>query len=131
MNHLIAQELALYLGCDVCMYADSLGILQEVKVDKVAVVNKASGRSDLLLISEVKPILRRMSSMTEKECRALCKLEGWGWDLGNMVVSDDGIHFQDKVFRKITPESFRYLLSLHFDLFGWIDSGKALDKATL
>lgn len=89
-------------------------------------------------IEQVKMVLRKLSSMTEGEAREFCKLEGWGEDLENIVVTDASIEFtQNKRtdaisrFTRCRPEMFLWLLSKHFDLFQLIESGLAIDKDTL
>lgn len=73
-------------------------------------------------ISEIKLLLRPLSSMTEEEMeefgvliqhRELCRMDS-GW----------------KLF-KGTPENFRWLLSKGFDLFNLIQEGHAIDISTL
>lgn len=69
-----------------------------------------------------KPLLRPLSDMTHDELQ----------ECGNMVYdfSDEpelnNHKWQD--FDFITAEQFQWLLKRHFDLFGLIDAGLALDK---
>lgn len=140
MNHLTAQELALYLGCYVqvrkkndskkpyligriCEVTDrsNHGNWVKVKFEQVHTVtndtfHELSSDSHTFFIGhdEAKPILRRLSSMTERECEEVLKITR--------------SHAMPLTF---FPVEIKTLLSLHFDLFGYIDSGKALDKATL
>lgn len=62
----------------------------------------------------VKPILRKPDSITDEEIK-----ESIGTD--NYETS----------FPTYSPSDFVYLLSRHFDLFGLIESGLAIDAATL
>jgi hypothetical protein len=61
----------------------------------------------------VKPILRPLSDMTEPE----------GIEVQYMV-DQMGVGYNATHGAQIT----RYLLSRHFDLFGWIEAGLAIDK---
>ena len=63
-------------------------------------------------ITRIKLLLRPLESMTEEEHTELQKL---------MRLVTDGIYVD-------TPESFRWLLSKGFDLFGGIKAGWAIDK---
>lgn len=67
------------------------------------------------------PILRKLSSITAEEIIAVFG-DKWNiYDLVHGVVLDFGY----------TPDQFVKLISLHFDLFGLIDSGQAVDADTL
>ena len=71
-------------------------------------------------IYEIKPILRKLSSMTKEE-RLILSVDD------NIINENlDGL-FLDH----LSPEEFRYLLSLHFDIFQLIESGLAIDASTL
>lgn len=82
--------------------------------------------------------LRPLSDMTEEEAKEFCRLEGWGENLENIVVTDDAIDFKRVIgdrseacisrFTRCRPEMFRWLLSHGFDLFELIDAGLAIDK---
>lgn len=83
-------------------------------------------------ISDITPILRPLSDMTEDEVNYVYlfihnqKLT-YKWQNAIMHLSDGirngGIGF--------TPELTIYLLSRSFDLFGLIESGQAIDKTKL
>lgn len=93
---------------------------------------------------EIKPILRPLSSMTEEEQIFVCHLSmpaGWigvklfeatddDWAMRIRMPNDstDGSRSLYVSKKKFTPELTRYLLSKHFDLFGLIESGLAIDK---
>lgn len=69
----------------------------------------------------VTPILRKLSSMTEEEEK-------------EMIATQDDVKLDGypKILLKAdSGETFRYLLSKHFDLFNLIESGLAIDKDTL
>lgn len=87
----------------------------------------------------VKPILRKLESMTEEE----------GKEFVNIGVLDNGrkfrditkyaVHFFDRrsygaiEFSTLHPQHFHYLLSRGFWVFGddWFDEGLIIDKATI
>jgi len=80
-----------------------------------------------------KPILRPLSDMTEEEINECWKLLEWSEMIKNnrryklneeFHDSDEGRECGWFSFLKILP----YLLSKHFDLFGLIESGLAIDK---
>lgn len=108
--------------------------------------------------AEVKPILRKLESMSEEEMRELL-LHGFG-DSKDIVLQEvdefkfhvneakrdnkHGVgigyamikrgkqyHSGSLSFTKLKPEQFHYLLSRGFDLFNLIDEGLAIDKETL
>lgn len=94
--------------------------------------------------SEAKPILRPLSDMTEEEARYLYEIvfgEDWHnrtWLPKEIYSALQWIKYdsnQNMPARLLAisevlgyPEAWRYLLSRHFDLFGWIDAGLAIDK---
>lgn len=110
--------------------------------------------------SEIKPILRPLSDMTKEERKELWKLvfnREFGVN-GNIQLRDHlptpsgrtrwvlmsgverlGIQFDGKVWYDSDLQHWnfsqhevtRWLLSKHFDLFGLIESGLAIDKTTL
>jgi hypothetical protein len=70
-----------------------------------------------------KPILRPLSDMTEEELQ----------ECGNLVYdfSDDpelNNHKWQDFQTLLTSEQFHWLLKKHFDLFGLIEAGLAIDK---
>jgi hypothetical protein len=127
MEKKISDYLHLYLGCD--LYTGT------GKVKLVAVQKEAIPCCEFRIIvlngnvtheaKNVKLLLRRLSSMSEKELQ----------ECGNMVYdfSDDPElnNHKPQDFEICAPEQFHYLLSKGFDLFGLIDSGLAIDKETI
>lgn len=92
----------------------------------------------------VKPLLRRLSDMTEGEKIFICHLHmipGWrSLSLLDDCDTDWGMRVEDKdgnrkslYIRKdrLTPKLFHYLLKQGFDLWGLIDAGMALDLNTI
>ncbi len=74
--------------------------------------------------SEIKPILRRLDSMTTKE-----------WEIYEGLFQEfhyplyDQIGHESKLFESI--ESTLWAIDNNFDVRGWIKSGLAVDAATL
>jgi hypothetical protein len=126
----IKDYLHLYLGCD-AMIAEGkdLYTLTAIQSNSTLCVmrNKKDSRNgDWIHNKNIKPILRPLSSMTEeemKECGNLDydfsdepELNQWDWREFDTLIS---------------ANQFHYLLSRHFDLFGLIEAGLAIDKTTL
>lgn len=180
MKILTPQILAMYLGC-VCRYVD------EDKNEMIAPLLAVNLQGfawfvdpefdEAIEIKDIKPILRNLSSMTEKEARELYDVVIGSWEGGiikskrfgkSMEVicydideddnpSDDEIfedadnnetllridlapfniwkgreHDYNEVYDwKTHVDIFACLLSKHFDLFGLIESGLAIDKDAL
>ena len=105
--------------------------------------NEENGRT-FSALSEIKPILRPLSDITEAEAKAVTEFTGsygdtpgqrtyktWKNQFGKIVVSwGQGLREkyvpQDETIYK--PEQFTYLLKQGFDLFGLIESGLAINK---
>lgn len=94
----------------------------------------------------IKPILRKLSSMTEEEIKFLFNCEQMvaeGVTDISVSVSIPLIEIKWKNkgeaefcyyhqgLNQLSPRQFHYLLSKHFDLFDLIDDGLAIDKETL
>lgn len=83
---------------------------------------------------QFKPILRRLESLTEAEARELYEVQndGWYWsDEGSAVEHFFGGFDLDEGELLCGSKVWLKLLSWGFDLFGLIDSGVAIDAATL
>lgn len=79
-------------------------------------------------VDKVKPILRKLDSMTEEEA-----MDG-GWTNKRSFDSFVKIHQYDdtdQLTRRWFAQDFIYLLSRGFDLFGLIDSDQAIDASTI
>lgn len=129
---LTAADLALYLGCECRLFNIINGVLeyerdgtlcgirpQSIHQNRVLVnVKSEHGRIMELayLYCEVKPILRPLSDMTEEEYMEV-----------QYRVDKIGLGYDAQQGAEIT----RYLLSKHFDLFGWIPAGLAIDKTKI
>jgi hypothetical protein len=140
MTKNIKDYLHLYLGCD-CEYFEKLifGDIQKRKA-KLKGVNypfaefhPITVHSEVALqttfrrnVRDIKPILRPLSDMTEGEME----------ECGNMIYdfsNDEALaKWEWKYFETgLDAEQFNWLLSKHFDLFGLIEAGLAIDKTTL
>jgi hypothetical protein len=112
----------LYVGCE-AMYE----IYDSKILGKITQHNTESGLSTLnweggsisKYAHEFKLVLRRIKSMTIEEQRE-------EYLLTRFCESDT-----DSSGRQGMARGFQYLLSKGFDLFGLVDSGQAIDKATL
>ena len=118
MKKELKDYLHLYLGCDV--YMDN----------PHAAFHKDTLDVDLLerLYNDLpmkcyKLILRPLSDMTEDEE----KYVGLGLKAGTANAS----MLKSGYFHSTTPKVFYYLLSKHFDLFGLIESGLAVNAAEI
>lgn len=122
----IEDYLHLYLGCDVYdSWNEKTGKLVEIK-------NTGKGVGVLhqtvwyMKADEIKLLLRPLSDMTDDELQ----------ECGNMVYdfSDEpelNNHRWQDFEVLLAPEQFHWLLNKHFDLFGLIESGLAIPKASL
>ena len=80
---------------------------------------KLHGLDNHFPLSEIKPILRRMDSMSDDEIR---RYQDLCWEETFELSSST---FHD------TIESVLWLLDNGFDVRGWIDDGLAVDAATI
>ena len=140
---LTAQELALYLGCEVEWLGERgcnlAGInTADQSFNPVGLVY-SNGLTIWTPERAVKPILRPLSDMTLDEA-AFCAKEMFCdeaeapderlTDMAKIAIRDNfgGPHLASwRIGFLIT----RYLMSKHFDLFGWIPAGLAIDKTKI
>jgi len=139
-NKLTPQIAALYLG-QKCQSPEGEGII--LGVDNVGNVEVEFGImgpdfSQIYEVGEILPILRRLDSLTENEARELyqvCYPSDTELDaesfLGDWWNKYDEWYVKTKYFIFGKPAAWLKLLSWGFDLFGLIDSGLAIDAATL
>ena len=117
---LTAQDLALYLGCDVEWLGERGCTLAGINTADQSFNPVGLVYSNGLTIwtpeRAVKPILRPLSDITEPE----------EMEVQNMV-DQMGVGYNAIHGAQITG----FLLSRHFDLFGWIESGLAIDKTKI
>jgi len=139
-TELTAADLALYLGCEVLVhYAPSterIGQLREVGQNGSWV--RFELHTSAYKSHEIKPILRPLSDMTEEEARDLRQIVDG--DDSEQVAENSALKYfrqkeewyVDRIYLLLgKPNAWRYLLSKHFDLFGWIPSGLAIDKTKI
>ena len=119
MNQLTAQEAALYLGQEIQftnVYYNHKDT-QDIEMLTAAVLVDISRQHKV----DAKLLLRPLSDITEEELQALgYRSKG---DFEGLYLAANG----EFIF---TTKEFAYLLSRGFDLFGFIESGKAIDKTT-
>jgi len=153
----IKYFLHLYLGCE-CLFIASgseerrteQGVLVEMpfKGTEWGIIHSEFLPHEVKIyafVHDIKPILRPLSDMTEEEKIMLCCLNLTNeWKPGHIIQTNDEDIAAMRVFdhkgnykslyipkNKISPSNFLWLLSKHFDLFGLIESGLAIDKTTL
>ena len=110
---LTAADLALYLGCE-CQALTRTGTIDIVNSRGFCIVSDGV-YSWSEPIKNIKPILRPLSSITEDEMRdnhEAYKAAASG--LGKLAHG--------------SAASVRHWLSIHIELFWWIDAGLAIDK---
>jgi hypothetical protein len=144
--------LHLYLGCKAEIKSPGSNI-KYVETLNGAMVDVYRGTSDVY--EYIKPILRPLDSMTQREAIELCKMQIKGFrddeDVVRIIqmkpVVKFIIHHKDEIadlpylvrhliVRNLNIDSYltnqlTYLLSKSFDLFGLIDSGLALNATKL
>ena len=98
----IKDYLHLYLGCE-AMLTFKNGNIEKVTITTLPVEKP----------ERFKPILRPLSDMTAEEMLECSSLKTMG------------------TLFQIMGETTKYLLSKHFDLFGLIEAGLALDKTNV
>lgn len=78
------------------------------------------------LVEEVKPYLFPMSSMTEEQKK---EYNGWKHDVPSYHYEYGDVVEELRLYE--SPESFNYLIENHFDYYGLIPKGLALDATGL
>lgn len=118
---LTPQVLAMYLGCEI-EAKGSRGILRNVNLKGFCTLQLSEeiGQGIGCLVEEVKPILRRLSSMTEED-----SIEMFGTSKENFYAKENA---KPEDLFLFTPNETAKLLSKHFDLFGLLDAGLAIEK---
>lgn len=116
---LTAADLAFYLGAN-CQTPVGRGIIAGVSSDQTGdwVAVNMPGARQYMPPEDVLPILRPLSDMIQDEA------DNEIWD--SIPKYED---FKGLVCH-VSP-AFRYLIYRHFDLFGWIPSGLAIDKTKI
>jgi hypothetical protein len=113
----LEDYLHLYIGCE--------GIAETIAKFKTRLVisNHTNDMRDGVDLEDAiqhnfKPILRSLSDMTEEEKIELSALLEW----------PEPKTVMNNRYSRYSPKIFLYLLSKHFDLFGLIEAGLAIDK---
>jgi hypothetical protein len=134
---LTAQELALYLGQECKTYLKMKWGIQEGD-GWIRGVMYGDGRNEVDVDtlhsgiinfdpSEVKPLLRPPSSLTEDEAQECWRLDkGEDWPAGGSLCVE--ILWG---FKRESAAVWQYLLSIGIDVFGWLEDGRAIDKTKL
>jgi hypothetical protein len=111
----LKDYLHLYLGCDID-FEDEHGDIRTGKLVRVkynhqcpAVID-CRGKRYYRNTEELQLHLRLLTDMTEEEKKAVYTIKG------------------ENAFNEFEAQSTLFLLSKHFDLFGLIESGLAIDK---
>lgn len=114
----LTADLALYLGCEVEWTGERGYFLAGVNTgqENFNPVGLVSEQMEPVWVKydEITPILRPLSDMTEDEKNEVLR------------ICEKDRRFKSSVNYEAIRT--RYLLSRHFDLFGWIDAGLAIDK---
>lgn len=144
----IKDYLHLYLGCKVAIASEQfkgdslvLTALEMVRLGTVCTVTDTAIKTSFNVNAEdVKPILRPLSDMQLDEMKQFFSLTGLPndckptrADYSDFVfqleyVSCGAIQSTHSYLYHLSPKQFFWLLSKHFDLFGLIEAGLALDK---
>lgn len=121
----------LYLGCE-CMIGDTKWKKPEIHPDDLAPgIDLNYGKPIKSIIDyhtlqayshKITPMLRSLDSITEEEKREFFKLQ-----YGDEKYDERLVRVSTSL-HTLFPETFLYLLSRGFDLFGLIESGQAIRK---
>lgn len=146
MNKNIKDYLHLYLGCECIVKEPGESAFKSVLegIQRGKFLLKEYGHLLLWEAAEIKPILRPLSDMTEEELieqENIFKIYEPDFEVTPDMrknawekIKNDGImavEFSEDNNPLMVFELFRYFLSKHFDLFGLIESGLAIDKTKL
>ncbi len=119
----LKNYLHLYLGCRV-LRPDMKTVLTISGISGSVIHFLEEGKGETYgSVSLAKPILRKLSSITEEEY-IFCKKKGWADGAANKFSYTSAISVYE-------PDEFLYLLSLHIDLFNLIPESLAIDASTL
>jgi hypothetical protein len=124
----LQDYLHLYIGCE--------GIAETIAKFKTRLVisNHTNDMRDGVDLEDAiqhnfKPILRPLSDMTEEEFRQHF-YDHWLEELDVATFEEQYRNVKCWAIQReaLLPEHFHFLLSKHFDLFGLIEAGLAIDK---
>lgn len=130
-KELTAADLALYLGCEVETPAGA-GRLYRVEDAPLCGVLFNDRTTNYFLDftpAQVKPLLRPLSDMTEEEAREVLTICDYSKDAAFYDTDYWLTCISDLIIGN--PAGWRYLLSRRIDLFGWLESGLAIDKTKI
>lgn len=120
----LIEVIHFYIGCQVQEIGGGQGKMFAIgdlggdpKMPFKALVNCSSNDSYWTNINNIRPILRKLSDMTQEENNEL-PTNNWGPEILN------GYHF-------VTQGLFNWAIKKQFDLFGLINSNQAIDAKTL
>jgi hypothetical protein len=122
MKKNIKDYLHLYLGCSI--YYPEANEYSEVSWTTLLDVWSVE-RKEEYYIPSYKLVLRPLSDMTEDERKEIDKVRRYYSDTILIPAPVFGS------FQEAMPYVFYYLLSMHFDLFGLIEAGLAIDKTKI
>lgn len=115
MRSPLSEYLRFYIGGKVVLNDDMIWILCGVHNTYAVLDGGAYGVIKVTDYTTIKPILRTTQSVTQEE-----------WDdapKSSLHIGVDGIFY--------SPELFKYLLSLHIDLFGLIENDLAISAVSI
>lgn len=122
----------LYIGCQLMYYEKTdAGVLTGVnKIGDTVTLNVHDDGG--WVIDDVKPVLRPLSDMNDTECDEVgCDIQDGEYDKGT-ITSDciiAGTHHVKSI--RGSAEAIMWLLRNHFDIFGLIESGQAIDATKI
>ncbi|NEM96177.1 hypothetical protein [Pontibacter burrus] len=145
-TRLTPQEAALYLGQRITLVNGSYFIANPNSKDKsgnpiLSAALLADFEDRTFDIKNFKLLLRPLADITEEELKWLNRITDYDKpipdELMQRALADikkqgiDAFAFGEELHARQVFEVTRYLLSRGFDLFNWIEQGKALDKTKL
>lgn len=129
----LEDVLHFYIGCDIWSEYNNraeklIGVERSVDGETIVATHyKVRYRYD---ISEIKPILRPLSDMTEDEINY--GVSTWGEDFVDYYNGvGEGMRFCEGLPVKDAVVFFMWLLSKRFDLFSLIESSQAIDATKI
>lgn len=130
MTKELKNYLPLYIGCDVLDPNKTISKLIGVVDNEAHFIHYETGQYGFCSINSAffgKIILRPLRTLTDEEASELYNLqlevdEGSEMECADYFRGNPGFY---------EPLEFHFLLSKHFDLFGLIEAGIAIDSTTL
>lgn len=137
---LTPQIAAMYLGCEVDVanqpeQIPKVGVLSAVRSDGTCslLFPRVKGLGITIHAKDATLILRRLQNITEDEAKALYLIRYPNEAPPANTLHDwwnefDEFYIPQRIISCGRPEIWLHLLSKHFDLFGLIDAGLAVEK---